>query len=161
MRSVPIPVPMTKEELSSLKKLQVQFRWDWPATFSANWHGDIWPFITYSYTREDQRIQLRGKDDLLGYIADLYISVRPEGGRFFIDDEGAYYGKESSNQVQFAKFSFVTPCEASRRPAAKPLGQGRTEEQRERHNDGVCFEDRCQFCADEWRRNWERGSSSR
>ena len=158
MRSFPIPVPMTKEELSFLKKLQVQFRWDWPATFSANFHGDIWPFITYSFTREPQRIQLRGKDDLLGYIADLYITVRPFGGRFFIGDEGAYYRKDSENQVQFVKFLFVTLSEASHRPASKPLGQGRTEEQRERHEDRCCSEDRCQFCADEWRLKWERGS---
>ncbi len=149
MRSLPISVPLTQEEFNQLRRMQIKFRWDWPATFSANAHGHIWPFKTYSYTREFQRIQLRGASELLDYLADEYISIRPDGGRFFINAEGAYFRPEHSGPVQFTTFRFVTYAQASRRQALKPLGPGRTEEQLERHNDQVCDEERCPFCADE------------
>ena len=149
MRSIPISVPLTQEEFNQLRKMQVKFRWDWPATFSANEHGHIWPFKTYSYTPDFQRIPLRGASELLDYLADEYISIRPEGGRFFINDEGAYFRPEHHAPVQFATFGFTTESEVSRRRAVKPLGPGRTEEQRERHDDQVCDEDRCPFCADD------------
>ncbi len=147
-RSLPISIPLTQEEFRKLRQLQVKFRWDWPATFSANEHGDIWPYITPGYTREKDRFQMRGALELLDYLADEYISIRPEGGRFFIDEPGAYYS-EFSKHVQFGKFLFVSDSEFARRKAQKLLGPGRTAEQHNRHDDGVCDENRCPFCADE------------
>ena len=147
-RSLPISVRLTRAEFSKLRQLQVKFRWDWPATFSANQHGHIWPYITPGYTPESDRLQLRGASELLDLLADEYVDLRPEGGRFFIDDLGAYYS-EFSKHVQFGKFVFVSESDLARRQARKPLGPGRTVEQRERHDDGVCDEDRCPFCTDE------------
>src|SRR5262245_26742218 len=109
-RSLPISVPLTREEFSKLRQLQIKFRWDWTATFSANEHGHIWPYITPGYTTEDNRFHVRGALELLDYLADEYVSIRPGGGRFFIDDHGAYYS-ESSNHVQFGKFVFVSESE--------------------------------------------------
>ncbi len=154
MRSLPILVPLTQEEYNQLRQMQVHFRWDWPATFSANEHGNVWPFKTFGYTHELERIQLRGASGLLDYLADEYLDIRPGGGRFFIGDEGAYYQELHSSQVQFAMFRFVTQSEASRRRSLNPLGPGRTDEQSERHDDQACNEDRCPFCADERLRNF-------
>ena len=149
MRSLPIPVPLAQKEFDRLRQMQVKFRWDWPATFSANEYGNIWPFKTYSHTPEFKRIPLRGASELLDYLADEYISIRPGGGRFFINNDGAYFRSEHSDAVQFTTFRFVAETEVSRRKALKPLGPGRSDEQRERHDDEVCDEDRCPFCADE------------
>ena len=147
-KSLPITVPVTREEFNRLRQLQLKFRWDWPATFSANEHGHIWPYITPGYTTEDIRFHVRGALDILDYLADEYINIRSEGGRFFIDETGAYYSHFSSH-VQFGKFEFVSDAELSRRKAKRPLGPGRTKEQRERHDDNVCDESRCPFCADD------------
>ena len=103
MRSLPISVPLTQEEFQELRRMQIHFRWDWPATFSANYLGDIWPFVTYNYTPEKLRLQLRGASELLDYLADEYISIRPEGGRFFIDGQGGFYKSGDTAVVQFAK----------------------------------------------------------
>lgn len=153
-RSLPVSVPITREEFNKLRQLQIKFRLDWPATFSANEHGHIWPYITPGYTTEDNRLHVRGALDFLDYLADEYVSVRPEGGRFFIDETGAYYSL-FSRHVQFAKFVFVGESELGRRQAQKPLGPGQTTEQRERHDDRICDEDRCPYCTDERLRNLE------
>ena len=145
IRSLPIYVQLRKEELDNLRYMQIRFRRDWPATFSANCLGHIWAFNTYEYTPEELRLQLRGASALLDYLADEYLDIRPEGGRFFVDDNGSYYRDEANHHVQFAKFCFVTD---PRRQAAKPLGPGRTQEQQERHDDRVCDENRCPFCTD-------------
>jgi len=129
-RRSPISVPVTREEFRNLRELQIKCRWDWPATFSANEHGHIWPYITPGYTAEDNRLHVRGALELLDYLADEYISVRPEGGRFFIDETGCYYSV-FSRRVQFGKFEFVSDSELSRRKPKRPLGPGRTAEQRE------------------------------
>ncbi len=147
-RSLPISVPITREEFNKLRQLQIKFRWDWPAAFSANEHGHIWPYITPGYTTEENRFAMRGELDLLDYLADEYISIRPEGGRFFIDETGAYYS-HFSRHVQFAEFVFVSQSGVAHRKSRRALGPGRTTEQRERHDDGVCDESRCPFCADE------------
>jgi hypothetical protein len=145
-----ISVPLTRKEFNSLRQLQLKARWDWPATFSANEHGEVWPYVTPGYTREKDRFHLRGALDLLDYLADVYLGVRPEGGRFFLDDQGAYFGESSSRvKTQFAKFSFVTSMDTSPRAAIKSHGPGRTPEQLDRHNDQVCREEVCPFCTDE------------
>ena len=65
--------------------------WDWPAVFSTNNRREIWPFVTNGYTPEENRKQVRGESRVIDEVADFYLKVRNDGGRFFIDDLGAYY----------------------------------------------------------------------
>lgn len=37
---------------------------------------------------------MRGKSRIVDAVADEYLSQRPDGGRFFIDDRGAFYSPE-------------------------------------------------------------------
>jgi hypothetical protein len=37
---------ITETDFADLKALQIRHRWDWPAVFSTNPQGDIWPFVT-------------------------------------------------------------------------------------------------------------------
>lgn len=81
----------TRKEYDWLRSLQRQKRWDWPATFSANARGDIWPYVTHGWTPEHEREQVRGLSSVIDKVADIYLSVRSDGGRFFINDDFACY----------------------------------------------------------------------
>jgi hypothetical protein len=82
---------VTREQFDEFKKLQVKRRWDWPATFSTNSRGSIWPYVTNGRTPEYDRTDVRGVSPLLDEIADRYTALREEGGRFFIGWNGAFW----------------------------------------------------------------------
>jgi hypothetical protein len=82
---------ITRAEFDYLKALQRRKRWDWPAVFSTNPRGDIWPFATRGYTPTVEREEVRGLSRVIDQVADLLLKVRGDGGRFFIDDFGACY----------------------------------------------------------------------
>lgn len=87
---------MTRHDLEIMKRLQVLLRTDWPAVFSTN-GKDIWPQTTLGWTPFNSRLQVRGLLKVLDRIAERYIEVRPEGGRFFIDSTGAFFKDEAAN----------------------------------------------------------------
>ncbi|HVU47574.1 MAG TPA: hypothetical protein VHD85_15695 [Terracidiphilus sp.] len=74
--------------------------------FSTNPDGDIWPYIRNGYISDIDRKNVRGYSPLLDQIADIYLTVREEGGRFFIDDKGAFWKKMGNKLVQFAHWNF-------------------------------------------------------
>lgn len=100
---------ITREELEEIKRLQLKHHWKWPAAFSANPRGDIWPYVTRGYTDEGLREQVRHVSKIIDAIADEYLNARPTGGRFFIDDTGAFYTPQGESEVQFLAFRFVNP----------------------------------------------------
>src|SRR5690242_6064342 len=79
-------IEIKRDDLEEFKRLQVRRRWDWPAVFSTNCHGEIWPFVQYGYTPGQNREDVRGLSRLLDSVADEYLRLREGGGRFFIDD---------------------------------------------------------------------------
>jgi hypothetical protein len=79
-------LPLSRQEFEELKALQRKKRWDWPATFSTNAKGEIWPYVTHGWTRIDDRQDVSGLSSVIDEIARLYINLRSDGGRFFIDD---------------------------------------------------------------------------
>jgi hypothetical protein len=82
---------LTGEEFDHLRALQVAKRWDWPAAFSTNSKGDIWPYVEHGPTRAAGREEVSGISRVIDELANLYRKERAEGGRFFIDDRGACY----------------------------------------------------------------------
>ena len=103
----PETLAFTRDEFDELVQLQKRRRWDWPAVFSTNEYGDIWPFTTYGWTPDLQREQLRDISKIIDAVAAIYrLKVRPEGGRFFIDEHGAFYKNEdeASPPIQFITF---------------------------------------------------------
>ena len=82
---------LTRTELEQLKALVRRKRWDWPAVFSVNQHREIWPFATYKRTPEEEREPVRGLSRVIDEVADRYLSLRSDGGRFFVDDKHAFY----------------------------------------------------------------------
>jgi RNase P subunit RPR2 len=94
----PVPIMqtvcITREDFDKLKQLHEIHLWDWPAVFSTNCHREIWSPPGRGYTHGQDREELRGLSNILDAVADAYISVRPEGGRFFIGERGAFYKTE-------------------------------------------------------------------
>jgi len=70
----------SREEFEYLKALQVRRRWDWPAIFSTNCHGDVWPPPGFGYTRGEDRKHVRGLSSVIDQVADMYLNVRSDGG---------------------------------------------------------------------------------
>ena len=95
-------VRITHSEFEEFRRLQVRYRWDWPAVFSTN-SREIWPWVVYGRTREELRLNVRGLSIIVDRVTSEYLERRPEGGRFFIDEIGAYY-KEAGRAVQFVWF---------------------------------------------------------
>jgi len=97
-------IRITPQELAQLKALQIKHRLDWPAVFSANECGQIWPFVTRGFTRHQSREELRGISRILDNVADKYETARAGMGRFFIDETGAYYKDKSGELTMFVEF---------------------------------------------------------
>jgi hypothetical protein len=95
---------LTDTEFERLRELQLRLRWDWPAAFSANWKGEIWPFVFCGYTRRQSRQDIRGLSEVVDRLADHFLGIRNEGGRFFIDERGAFYKTQGAQEVQFVAF---------------------------------------------------------
>jgi hypothetical protein len=95
---------ITHKEFEVLKNLQVRRRWDWPTVFSTNCRGEIWGFATYSWTKLEEREYIHGVSSIIDRVAEEYLNVRADGGRFFIDDEGAFHKAEPGSKVQFICF---------------------------------------------------------
>ena len=94
---------VSRNEFTEFKLLQIRNRWDWPATFSANEKGSIWPFVSRGWTRVENRKELRGCE-IIEKVRDHYLAERESGGRFFINENGAFY-KDTERQVrQFIRF---------------------------------------------------------
>ena len=95
---------ITPRQFFQFVELQIKHRWDWPAVFSTNMHGDIWPFMTRGYTPTALREDVRGMHPLLDGVADIFLQMRAGGGRFFIDESGAFHKDQHGRKVQFARF---------------------------------------------------------
>lgn len=53
------------------------------------------------------RNELRGISDVLDRVAVKYLMARPELGRFFINEQGAFYKDESGVVMQFVESCLV------------------------------------------------------
>jgi hypothetical protein len=97
------PILVTRAELEKIKRLQVKKRSDWPATFSVNWYGRIWPWANWGLTPDCNREPIEGTSAAVDEIAGRFLDLRPEGSRFFVDATGAYYA-ENARKQQFVNF---------------------------------------------------------
>jgi hypothetical protein len=87
-------ISVTRSELETIKKLPVRFRPDWPAVFNTNTEREIWLWRRWGNTPSNEREEIRGKSRIVDAIADEYLCQRRSGGRFSINDKGAFYSPE-------------------------------------------------------------------
>ena len=102
-----VPLEITREEFTELQALQRKSRSDWPAAFSTNPRGHIWPWVCRGWTPFDLRDHVRGFSIVVDQVADLYLEERPEGGRFFIDLQGAHWKRLNGDLMTFVHFRVV------------------------------------------------------
>jgi hypothetical protein len=93
-------IKITKAELDEFKRLQEKERWDWPAIFSANGDGDVWPRVTNGRHSSAQRVLVNGKSKVLELVVKIYTELREEGGRIFINWNGAFNCREGEREKQ-------------------------------------------------------------
>lgn len=107
-----VPLEITHEEFIELLSLQRKCRPDWPAAFSTNPLGHIWPWVCYGWTPLQSRDYVRGCSTVIDRVAKLYLDERPEGGRFFIDMQGAHWKRWDGELMTFVYFRLVgkRPC---------------------------------------------------
>lgn len=104
-RSDPETITVSREEFEGLLALRRRRRLDWPACFSTNIEGQIWPFVTKGYTKADQRENVRGELPFLDELANRFLLLRPQGGRMFLNDGGLFCKSESGAEVLLLAFA--------------------------------------------------------
>jgi hypothetical protein len=72
-----------------------------PGIFSCNRHHHVWPFATWSCTPVALRKHLQGAIPLLDEVVGVVLSVRPEGGRFRINDRGVWLAATERQVISF------------------------------------------------------------
>ena len=101
-------ISLTREEFEIFRKVQNWPHARWPAVFSCNANEDVSLFHGYGFTYEANRSYLNGKICFLDKIVKYVLEVRPEGGRFFIDDNGVYLGEPEGSGKPVLEFKFST-----------------------------------------------------
>ena len=99
-----IPISISPDELKAMKDLQIKNHRKWPAAFSTNAQCEIWPYVRFGKTPYNERVFIQGELTIIDRIAETYLDERPEGGRFFISDDGAFYSEECNEPNQFIEF---------------------------------------------------------
>lgn len=99
-------IEITQAQFDHLRNVKLRNHKYWPAVFSTNCHEDIWLYVTDGYTPREFRKDVRGSYRLIDMIGDAMLRARPEGGRFFIDETGAFYKNVQGHSVRFVWFQY-------------------------------------------------------
>ena len=97
---------ITKHDFEEFKGFQIKHRFSWSAIFSTNCNREIWVYGGPGYTHEERRIHVQGNSKVLDRVAEEYLRIRHEGGRFYLTETGAFYSSEDGKDaIQFLTFS--------------------------------------------------------
>ena len=94
-------IDVDKAEFQRFKEWAAGNRFGWPAALSTNEWYAIWPPSGWGYTPNDDRRRLHGRFPFVEQIVEQYLRLRPCGGRFFIDEELAYYKPEEEGNPRY------------------------------------------------------------
>lgn len=92
---------MNRKEFADFRDVQIKPKAGWPASFSCNAKGEVWPRSRSGFHQQEDRIQMKGHIPMLDNVVDDVLeasSVLPKGGRFDLNDAGAFL-TESGIQV--------------------------------------------------------------
>src|SRR5260221_3128558 len=81
-------ITITERDLRTLESLRVKRRSDCLAAFSVNEKREIWIYATRGWTKLEQREYV--ECPAVELIAEVYLSIRPPGGRVFLRREGLF-----------------------------------------------------------------------
>jgi len=75
----------------------------WPVYFSCNGKAEIWvSHPPFGKTPSSARAPLQGTSDALDEIVNLLLAVRPEGGRFYVEERGVFLAADGEPVLRFA-----------------------------------------------------------
>jgi hypothetical protein len=94
-------VEVQAQELESFKAWAKGNRFGWPAALSTNQWRETWPPTGRGYTQSDDRMRLHGRFAFVDQIVKAYLERRPPGGRFFIDEQLAWYKPEEDGNPSY------------------------------------------------------------
>jgi len=105
----PKQIRINKAEFDKFRELQnpKKKRNDCHAAFSTNPSEDTWRFETLGLTPAQLRAEVRNESPKLDQIFGIFIELpdkHPKGGRFFIDDKGAYWKDKGRNKHRFVEW---------------------------------------------------------
>jgi hypothetical protein len=109
-------IRINKVEFDKLRELQVKKRNDCHAAFSTNLSEIPWPFVTFGLTPEQLREKIRTVSPILYRLVGNFIEIRPPGGRFFVDDKGAYWKDAQKRRHRFLDWKPDEPLRPIERP---------------------------------------------
>jgi hypothetical protein len=95
-------VDVNKDEFLRFKLWSSNGRWGWPAKLSTNDWRDLWEPPGWGYTKVHDREQVRNEFPFVDELVEEYLTLRPGGGRFFIDDQIAYYRPDEEGDPTYA-----------------------------------------------------------
>jgi len=128
---------ITRAEFEELKQLAFKRHWKWPAVFSTNSKGELWPWVCNGRTPELDRKDVRGLSPALDQIASAYTAMREEGGRIFIKNDCVAWKNQSlKEQVLFVReFDRPDPPEPSQETRKEMIRRIRANRLRKRTSD--------------------------
>lgn len=99
----PDPTRISAEEFHELRKLTLRYGNDAKAIFSTN--GDeVWASTRFGRTPSDERKPIENIPYILDQLRRSLIARRIEGGRLFVDYEGAYWKGGSVGSIEKVRF---------------------------------------------------------
>ncbi|MGD1108661.1 MAG: hypothetical protein ABR865_16610 [Terracidiphilus sp.] len=118
-------ITLTKAEFDKFRELQnpKKKRNDCHAAFSTNPSEDTWRFETFGLTPEQLRVEVRNQSPRLDQVFGIFIELPdklPKGGRFFVDDQGAYWKDAEKRRHKFVESKLDEPLEQPIRQMNRP-----------------------------------------
>ncbi len=100
-----VRIDLAGDQFAEMVEVQLK-RWrDWPARFSCNPRGHVWPTPSLGYSSPADRERLDGTFPVLDRLAQIVVEARPLGGRFFVCEHGLWtFDETEGRKVQFAEF---------------------------------------------------------
>ncbi len=102
------PISMDDVDLTAIASLMERNWRGWIGVFSCNGRAEVWPCTTWGHHSYDERDSLEGQYPLLDEIVRRYLDIRPAGGRFFVDRDGAYHTAGILWKKRFVLFAITS-----------------------------------------------------
>src|ERR1700735_1169641 len=100
------PIGITVNEFEELRDLTIRYRNDAKAIFSTNPEGKVWPTPRYGNTPPGGRKYIEDMPHILEQLRRSLTNRRMEGGRLFVDDDGAYWKKGAVGSTEKVRFTY-------------------------------------------------------
>lgn len=79
---------------------------EWDAIFSCNLYKEAWPCDYFGYLHPVDRVNVQKRYKLLRKLVKIVLADRPEGGRFFLNEDGVFVNPEWQGLYPIAYFDW-------------------------------------------------------